>query len=180
LLILTKKGAAVEADWSSVATGMIVEARVTAQNKGGLSVEVNGIRGFMPASQVDIRRIEDLSVFVGEKLVNRPTMGGSTNDFSDNESWAGPGYVDADIMRGAVPTGGVWYTPTADLNIPDATLLSSTDTALNYRFGSAHTGGCLFTFADGSVRFVRFTVDATTFMRACKRDDGQVLDMNSL
>src|SRR5262245_42124269 len=60
LLLLTRQGAAVEADWSTVAVGMIVEARVTATNKGGLAVEVNGIRGFMPFSQVDLYRVENL------------------------------------------------------------------------------------------------------------------------
>jgi ribosomal protein S1 len=67
-LILTRQGAAVEADWSSVATGMIVEARVTATNKGGLAVDVNGIRGFMPVSQIDLYRVEDLEQFVNQRL----------------------------------------------------------------------------------------------------------------
>ncbi|MFO0841344.1 MAG: S1 RNA-binding domain-containing protein [Gemmataceae bacterium] len=68
LLILTRQGAAVEADWGSVAPGMIVEARVLEQNKGGLSVDVNGIRGFMPISQIELFRIEDLAPYVGKKL----------------------------------------------------------------------------------------------------------------
>lgn len=68
LLILTRQGAAVEADWSSVTPGMIVEARVLEQNKGGLSVDVNGIRGFMPISQIEMFRIEDLAPYVGQRL----------------------------------------------------------------------------------------------------------------
>ncbi len=68
LLILTRQGAAVEADWSSVAVGMIVEARVLEQNKGGLSVDVNGIRGFMPISQIELFRVEDLAAYVGQRL----------------------------------------------------------------------------------------------------------------
>ena len=47
---------------------MIVEARVTKTNKGGLEVEVNGIRGFMPIGQITLTRIEDASMFVGQKL----------------------------------------------------------------------------------------------------------------
>lgn len=121
-----------------------------------------------------LQKIRDGSsntILVGEKLVNRPTMGGHTDDFSDNESWAGPGFADADIMRGALPTGGVWHTPVEDTNeLPPA------DTGLFYRFGSAHSGGANFVFGDGSVRFIRFGVDATIFMRACKTDDGQPLD----
>src|SRR5438445_7728558 len=68
LLLLSRKGAAVDADWSSVAEGMIVEARVTATNKGGLSVDVNGIRGFMPISQIDLYRVEDTEQYVNQRL----------------------------------------------------------------------------------------------------------------
>ncbi len=55
-------------DWSEVAEGMVVEARVTGHNKGGLECEVNQLRGFIPASQVSMYRVEDLSQFVGEKF----------------------------------------------------------------------------------------------------------------
>jgi prepilin-type N-terminal cleavage/methylation domain-containing protein/prepilin-type processing-associated H-X9-DG protein len=43
-------------------------------------------------------------------------------------------------------------------------------------FGSSHTGGMNAVFADGSVRFIRFSVDPIMFMRACVADDGMVLD----
>jgi small subunit ribosomal protein S1 len=68
LLILSRKGAAQDADWSTVAEGMIVEARVTGTNKGGLSVDVNGIRGFMPISQIDLYRVENPEQFVNQRL----------------------------------------------------------------------------------------------------------------
>ncbi len=69
VLLLSRKGSAVEADWSSVAVGMTVEARVTATNKGGLSVDVNGIRGFMPISQIDLYRVEEIEQFVNQRLL---------------------------------------------------------------------------------------------------------------
>jgi small subunit ribosomal protein S1 len=68
LLLLARQGAAQTADWSSVAVGMIVEARVTATNKGGLAVDVNGIRGFMPISQIDLYRVEDTQQFINQRL----------------------------------------------------------------------------------------------------------------
>ena len=68
LLLLTRQGAAVVADWSTVAPGMIVEARVLSTNKGGLTVDVNGIRGFMPVSQIDLYRVEDTEQFVNQRL----------------------------------------------------------------------------------------------------------------
>ncbi len=68
LIILSRKGAAMTAEWSSVAEGQIVEARVLETNKGGLAVDVNGIRGFMPISQIDLYRVEDVEQFVNQKL----------------------------------------------------------------------------------------------------------------
>lgn len=55
------------ADWSQVAEGMTVEARVTGHNKGGLECEVNSLRGFMPASQIALYRVDNLEELVGEK-----------------------------------------------------------------------------------------------------------------
>jgi ribosomal protein S1 len=68
LLVLTRKGAAVEADWSIIAVGMLVEAKITGTNKGGLEVDVNGIRGFMPISQIELFRVEDLNVYTNTKM----------------------------------------------------------------------------------------------------------------
>jgi small subunit ribosomal protein S1 len=56
------------ADWSEVAEGLVVEARITAANKGGLECEVNALRGFIPASQISLYRVEDLTQFVGQRL----------------------------------------------------------------------------------------------------------------
>jgi small subunit ribosomal protein S1 len=64
---LANRAVAVE-DWSQIQAGMIVEARVTAANKGGLECEVAGLRGFMPASLVSTWRIENLEEMVGQTL----------------------------------------------------------------------------------------------------------------
>ena len=68
ILILSLKGAAVEASWENLRKGLIVEARVTKTNKGGLDVEVDGIRGFLPIGQIDINRVEDASIYVNQKF----------------------------------------------------------------------------------------------------------------
>lgn len=60
--------AAAVGDWSSVAEGMTVEARVTGHNKGGLECDVSNLRGFIPASQASLYRVEDLSQFVGQRF----------------------------------------------------------------------------------------------------------------
>jgi small subunit ribosomal protein S1 len=67
---LSLPGGAVEvADWSQLAEGVVVEARITGHNKGGLECEVNHIRGFIPAGQVSLYRIEDFAPLVGETMV---------------------------------------------------------------------------------------------------------------
>ncbi len=55
-------------DWADLAEGMLVEARVTGHNTGGLECEVNRIRGFIPVSQIALYRVEGLEQFVGERL----------------------------------------------------------------------------------------------------------------
>lgn len=68
LFICALPGSVQKADWEMLEQGQVVEARVTGTNKGGLELEIAGHRAFMPASQVDINHIADLSVFVGEKM----------------------------------------------------------------------------------------------------------------
>jgi len=47
---------------------MIVEGRVTGVIKGGLEVNLNGIRAFMPKSHVDLNRVEDFAPFINRRL----------------------------------------------------------------------------------------------------------------
>jgi small subunit ribosomal protein S1 len=49
-------------------TGLPVEGIVKAANKGGLEVEVHGVRAFCPMSQIDVRFVGDAASFVGQKL----------------------------------------------------------------------------------------------------------------
>lgn len=69
LLILGREGAVRQATWQQLERGAIIEARVTASNKGGLELEmVGGIRAFMPVSQIALHHIEDLDQFIGQRL----------------------------------------------------------------------------------------------------------------
>ncbi len=68
LFVLSKKKAEVESAWAALQPGAEVEGVVTGMNKGGLEVEVLGIRAFMPASQVDIGHIPDISVFLQQTV----------------------------------------------------------------------------------------------------------------
>lgn len=74
LMLLARPGAAEEADWDSVAKDQVVEGRVTGHNKGGLELNINGIRAFMPISQIELWRVEDdLSSYVNQKVRCRIT-----------------------------------------------------------------------------------------------------------
>lgn len=66
--VLRLKGAAIDANWDNLRKGEIVEARATKTVKGGLEVDVDGIRGFLPISQIDLIRVEDASAYVNQKF----------------------------------------------------------------------------------------------------------------
>ena len=54
-------------------TGLPVEGVVKGVNKGGLEVEVHGVRAFCPVSQIDVRFVGDPASFVGQKLLFKVT-----------------------------------------------------------------------------------------------------------
>ncbi|MFP5450815.1 MAG: 30S ribosomal protein S1, partial [Thermoleophilia bacterium] len=70
-LILSKKRARFEKAWKRIeaasTAGENVEGTVIEVVKGGLILDL-GVRGFLPASLVDIRRVQDLDEFLGRKL----------------------------------------------------------------------------------------------------------------
>jgi small subunit ribosomal protein S1 len=70
-LILSKKRAQYERAWGDVekiketdgvVTGMVIEVV-----KGGLIVDI-GLRGFLPASLIELRRVRDLSPYLGQEV----------------------------------------------------------------------------------------------------------------
>ncbi len=73
-LILSKKRAEYERAWISVeekfAAGENVEGEVIEVVKGGLILDI-GLRGFLPASLVDLRRVKDLSTYIHSTLEAR-------------------------------------------------------------------------------------------------------------
>jgi small subunit ribosomal protein S1 len=70
-LILSKKRARFELAWKAIEaaaeSGDPVNGRVIEVVKGGLILDL-GVRGFLPASLVDIRRVQDLDEFLGQEL----------------------------------------------------------------------------------------------------------------
>jgi small subunit ribosomal protein S1 len=69
LLILTRKGAlASNVSWETLEIGQVVEGTVTGVNKGGLEIDVKGMRAFMPAGQVDVFHVPDLAQFLNQRM----------------------------------------------------------------------------------------------------------------
>ncbi len=70
-LVLSKKRAQYERAWGRIENvmneGGTVTGHVIEVVKGGLIVDI-GLRGFLPASLVDLRRVRDLQPFVGEPI----------------------------------------------------------------------------------------------------------------
>jgi len=109
------------------------------------------------------------TLMVGEKQLNVAKLGVA---YDDNEAYVSPGW-DPEIFRIAVPYKSSWLPPAPDFR--DANLLDSTN-----RFGSSHPAGINGVFADGSIRTIHFSVDPSTFMRACVRNDGLPLNLDGL
>ena len=65
---LSRKEAKVLAAWNDLHLGARVETQVSAVNKGGLDCKVGPLRAFMPASHVDLARIDDLAALVGQRF----------------------------------------------------------------------------------------------------------------
>ncbi len=73
-LVLSKKRAEYERGWISVEekfkAGENVEGEVIEVVKGGLILDI-GLRGFLPASLVDLRRVKDLDTYLGQVIEAR-------------------------------------------------------------------------------------------------------------
>jgi small subunit ribosomal protein S1 len=73
-LILSKKRAQYERAWSRIeqvmAEGGTIRGPVIEVVKGGLILDI-GLRGFLPASLVELRRVRDLHPYVGQELESK-------------------------------------------------------------------------------------------------------------
>ena len=71
-IVLSKKIADQTLIWDEIAaayeSGAPVQGRITERIKGGLRVSVGSLRGFLPASQVELRPIQNLEQYVGQTL----------------------------------------------------------------------------------------------------------------
>ena len=55
-------------NWDGLAAGQVVDCQVTGVNKGGLQVSLANLKGFLPASQVDLGFVANMEEYVGQKV----------------------------------------------------------------------------------------------------------------
>ncbi len=58
--------------------------------------------------------------------------------------------------------------------------INGSELACKYGFSSAHPGGCVMSFCDGSTRFVNENISLTTFARILHKHDGKIIDTSDL
>ena len=102
------------------------------------------------------------TIMVGEKQCN-PTVLGSAG--GDNEPWNNSGWDQDHVRFGAL-------VPQSDDLHPNNTQ----PTFWSERFGGSHPGGFTAVLCDGSVKFIKYGIDASNWMRICLINDGQVIN----
>lgn len=124
---------------------------------------------FMALPPISVHAITDgtsNTVAVAEKQMNVDMFGQSIDD---NESYVRPGWNgDWEVYR----IGG------SASNVPQMDYRKPGITPPSHRFGSSHTSGINAVFCDGSVRHVRFSVNATTWKHAVTRNGNDVFNTN--
>ncbi|MFM7111074.1 MAG: H-X9-DG-CTERM domain-containing protein, partial [Planctomycetota bacterium] len=94
-------------------------------------------------------------MLIGDKRLNRALIGSYQGD--DNEGYTS-GW-DHDMLRYASPT----YPPSPDPTTGDG----------QQRFGSSHPGGLNMAMADGSVRFIPYSIDTAVWQSLGTTDGGE-------
>ncbi len=141
------------------------DGTANAPNKGIFRLDNNWGIGGSPTyiGGVKIAQITDgvsNTFLIGEKHVQQTRLG----DFGAGDGCAYNGDKGT-AFRGAGPA---------------LTLARSPSDAFTNRFGSAHTGICLFVFGDGSVRPVSVMTSGTTLGNLADKADDQTIDLDSL
>lgn len=105
---------------------------------------------------------------LGESRVNRAFMeNGGSSCCSDNENAYTAGWGDDNVRFGGNQPG------------PDMNDAAFPDALIDNFFGSSHVVGFHALTADGSVRFISFSVDGNLFLSYSVRSDGKSLSMDS-
>ena len=104
------------------------------------------------------------TILVGEKQCHLSVLGSSGGD---NEPWQNSGWDQDHVGFGEA-------VPEPDDKHPNSTAA----TFWSVRFGGSHSGGFTAVMGDGSVRFIRYGIDAANWQRVCLINDGQVINVD--
>ncbi|QDV32924.1 DUF1559 domain-containing protein [Tautonia plasticadhaerens] len=117
----------------------------------------------------DFRDGTSNSILVSEKSLPLDRFGA---DGGDNERWNNAGWDEDNIRYHFVP---IPDSQAPSFNGQCSTPPSPTTGGTLWRrmFGSSHPGGLNVLLGDGSVRFVKFTIDPSAFRRLAVIDDGE-------
>lgn len=69
LAILGVREARRQVMWDELRPGMVLEGTAIEVNRGGLVLDIKGVRAFLPLSQIDVARVEEPAHYVGQRLV---------------------------------------------------------------------------------------------------------------
>jgi prepilin-type processing-associated H-X9-DG protein len=146
---------------------------------GMLTLSNNNLQNFCACIERDIPDGTSNTVMVGEVTVS---LNVSLANLSSNvfPAWAGgtgnnPGLNPTNNQGDACGTlqaiGNVFRFMDGSYPINSSPTLAASDTC----FGSQHTGGANFLFADGSVHFLQDSIDANTYTALGTRNGGETL-----
>jgi len=135
---------------------------------GSAGTGSNGVlvrTGLSVVRMLDITDGTSNTFMLGEK---RLSLGGLGQTYDDNEAYVAPGW-DSEIFR----RSDIAPLPDNPGRNPGADPLSGWS-----NFGSSHTGIVVMGMADGSIRTVRYSVNAEQFRRAGIRNDGLTVNLD--
>jgi prepilin-type processing-associated H-X9-DG protein len=115
------------------------------------------VQQFLPVRIADITDGTTNTLLVGEKRINRALLG--TKQIDDNQGYTS-GFNYDTIRKTTRPPAPDYFAPVGDGG---------------GLFGSSHTGSVNFVLADGSVRTIPFSINATVFKYLGQRNDGQAI-----
>ena len=118
------------------------------------------------------------TLMFGERRINLPDIN-TGNDCYDNEPAVRPAN-DGDVLRSAQAVGSSWLTPAFDANTPTSLSCGQFGGNGTLQFGSSHQQGIVAALADGSVRFISYSVAPLNFKNLCVRNDGQTVDFSNM
>jgi len=137
-------------------------------------------RGAVMSGARGVRRLADFtdgtsnSILAAEKSLP-PDRHGS--DGGDNERWQNSGW-DEDNIR-------FHFVPVPDIQAPSRNGFctggdpKTGGTLWRRMFGGSHPGGINAVFGDGSVKFIKFSVDPSTFRKLSVIDDGEPISADT-